>query len=191
MSRATPSIRSPKIPPMPEIPPLVPVTGVTVIGDHSLRLLFEDGDRRRRHLRRREVDRRVRAPPRPSPFCQSQGRERDHRFARRRPRHGPRAALPGRTRASAGSSERASLIRAQFNVLDPIGFETPRFAGRSPKMPEDVPPRSRPHPRAARHPRKRPANRRVRVRNVLRSAPSAWSACLSMAVSVAGAWLGL
>jgi hypothetical protein len=28
---------------MAEIPPLVHVTGVTVIGDHSLRLLFEDG----------------------------------------------------------------------------------------------------------------------------------------------------
>ena len=28
---------------MTEIPPLVHVTGVAVIGDHSLRLLFEDG----------------------------------------------------------------------------------------------------------------------------------------------------
>jgi hypothetical protein len=41
MSRSKRSSHSPKI--LAETPPLVHVTGVTVIGEHNLRLLFEDG----------------------------------------------------------------------------------------------------------------------------------------------------
>lgn len=42
-SRWSPSNRSPNMNRMAEIPPLVHVTGVEVIGEHRLRLTFEDG----------------------------------------------------------------------------------------------------------------------------------------------------
>lgn len=42
-SRSKQSSRSPNIDSMDEIPPLVHVTGVAVIGEYTLRLLFEDG----------------------------------------------------------------------------------------------------------------------------------------------------